>query len=665
MSDNLPAPVTAFDPRAGDAPLDDTQKASQADKRKLALEAIRAARPGNTGSTSNIAQRSGGEIGFIYLRVSTKEQARTGGGAEGYSIPAQREACYAKAKQLGITIREEYVDAGESARSADRDELQRMLRDIKTVKPDHVIVHKIDRLARNREDDIAINLMLRKHGARLVSCTENIDDTPSGRLLYGLMAEIAQFYSGNLAQEVLKGLVRKAQEGGTPFRAPLGYLNRRETRGSAEYSWVELDSERAEIIRWCFEQYATGEWSAIDLTLVAQAKGLTSRPTPSRPGKPVSLTTMYKILANPYYMGIISYQGIHYEGKHQPLIEPDVWLANQAILAAHNHTGEKDRTHNHYLRSTIYCSACGARLIFSRNRGKSGEHYDYFFCVKKKTKANNCSRRAMRLERIEDGIASFYRRFRVRPEYAEQIRTAVRDELAAQQAEASRGLERASSRKQRVQDEREKLLQAHYGGAIPQDLLASEMKRLTRELAAADTEIKAAQVSTADVEATLNQALIAASHCEQAYLIAPDHVKRQINQGFFEKLFIDEDGTVERAEMTEPFAALLDAGHAIQALASGTEASRTSPADVLRATFGETIAVTDRVQNNTPGARIASGRCLNKDLLVELRGIEPLTFSMRTRRATNCATAPCLVLDELISGSSSTVKGGHSPTARR
>ena len=155
-------------------------------------------------------------IAFSYLRVSTKEQARTGGGAEGYSIPAQRDACLTKAAELGAVIESEYVDAGESARSAHRDQLQQMLTDIKTVKPDYVIVHKIDRLARNREDDIAINLLLKRYGVTLISCTENIDDTPTGRLLYGLMAEIAQFYSGNLALEVMKGLVRKAEEGGHP-----------------------------------------------------------------------------------------------------------------------------------------------------------------------------------------------------------------------------------------------------------------------------------------------------------------------------------------------------------------------------------------------------------------------------------------------------------------
>jgi site-specific DNA recombinase len=366
-----------------------------ASDKQRALDAIRSVRLGQTRSTPGLKGSQDTEIGFIYLRVSTREQARSGGGAEGYSIPAQRDACHARARQMGVTIQGEYVDAGESARSADRDQLQQLLKDIKTRRPDYVLVHKIDRLARNREDDLAINLLLRKHGVKLISCTENIDDTPSGKLLYGLMAEIAQFYSANLAEEVMKGLRRKADEGGTPFRAPLGYSNRRETREGVERSWVELDPERADIIRWCFEQYATGEWSGIDLTLAAQAKGLTSRPNRNRPAIPIGLTGIYHILANPYYMGVVSYQGIHYEGKHQPLVEPDVWLAVQHVLAAHNHTGEKDRTHNHYLRSTIYCSACGGRKVYSENKGNGGT-YAYFFCVKRKTKTNNCQRSAIR-----------------------------------------------------------------------------------------------------------------------------------------------------------------------------------------------------------------------------------------------------------------------------
>lgn len=605
--------------------------------------ALEAARSRNQWPTrANVPQRRAGRdtpIGFSYLRVSTKDQARTGGGAEGYSIPAQRDACRAKAAGMGVLLEPqyEYVDAGESARSADRDQLQQMLADIKTVKPDYVFVHKIDRLARNRADDIAINFMLKKHGVTLISCTENIDDTPSGRLLYGLMAEIAQFYSSNLALEVMKGSLRKAEEGGTPFRAPLGYLNRRERRGNVELSWVEWDPERAELVRWCLVQYATGEWSAIDLTLAARAKGLTTRPTATSHAQPISLTTMYHLLANPYYMGVVSYQGIHYEGKHQPLIEPETWLRIQDLLAAHHHTGEKNRTHMHYLRSTIYCSACGGRLVFSRNSGRGGT-YDYFMCVKKKTKTNNCNRSAVRVERVEEGIAAFYGRFRTRPEHVALIQAAVREELAASQAEATHARQRAEKRKGQADGERAKLLQAHYAGAIPQDLLATEMQRLTRELAEADTEIAAAKASTVDVEKKLAHALVAAEHCERAYLTAPSSIRRQINQGFFVKLFIDEDGEVARAELTEPFATLLD-GRTNVVTARATDADNASdvageaPSVHDDAAGQETVATandaTIRTYTNTPRDYIQTGPSLQDKYLVGAAGIEPTTAGLQ------------------------------------
>ena len=129
----------------------------------------------------------------LYLRVSTKEQAERDGDPEGYSIPAQREACTRKAAALDAVVIEEFADRGESARNADRPDLQRMLAYVAANQVDYVIVHKVDRLARNRADDVEITLAIRSAGAALVSCTENIDETPSGILLHGIMSSIAEF----------------------------------------------------------------------------------------------------------------------------------------------------------------------------------------------------------------------------------------------------------------------------------------------------------------------------------------------------------------------------------------------------------------------------------------------------------------------------------------
>ena len=100
----------------------------------------------------------------IYLRVSTREQAEMGGEVEGYSIPAQRAACSRKAESLEAVVVEEFVDRGESAKTAKRPELMKMLRYLDEHSVDYVIVHKVDRLARNRADDVAITIAIKERG---------------------------------------------------------------------------------------------------------------------------------------------------------------------------------------------------------------------------------------------------------------------------------------------------------------------------------------------------------------------------------------------------------------------------------------------------------------------------------------------------------------------
>jgi site-specific DNA recombinase len=110
----------------------------------------------------------------IYLRVSSAQQADTDYDPEGFSIPAQREACQRKAASLGATVVEEFLDRGESAKTAKRPSLQAMLARLKSGDPvDFCIGHKVDRLARNRADDVAIAVDVRSAGTAGISNREH------------------------------------------------------------------------------------------------------------------------------------------------------------------------------------------------------------------------------------------------------------------------------------------------------------------------------------------------------------------------------------------------------------------------------------------------------------------------------------------------------------
>ncbi|MBX3094855.1 MAG: recombinase family protein [Cryobacterium sp.] len=151
------------------------------------------------------------------MRVSTARQASTDGEAEGYSIPQQREWCARKARELGDEMVEEIVDAGASARSADRSELQRMLAALAALPPVSTTssCNKRDRLPRDRADDVRIMVAIRQAEATLVSVVEVVDETPSGKLMHGVLASMAAYYLANLATEAKKSIAQKAKSGGT------------------------------------------------------------------------------------------------------------------------------------------------------------------------------------------------------------------------------------------------------------------------------------------------------------------------------------------------------------------------------------------------------------------------------------------------------------------
>ena len=483
-----------------------------------------------------------------YIRVSTREQAQRGGSEEGFSLPAQREANKRKAQSMGALVVKEFADRGESARSANRPELQKMLAYLKEDGGiDYVIVHKLDRLARNRADDVEINRAFEEAGVRLVSTSENIDQTPGGMLLHGIMSSIAEFYSRNLANEVIKGMGEKARNGGTLGKAPLGYLNvRARDENGREIRTIALDEERAPLIRLAFTEYATGNWTVRQLADHLNTLGLNIPPTPRRCAKPITTTRLHEILRHPYYKGVVQFQGVEYAGKHEPLVDSQTWQTVQTILASRRY-GERQRIHNHFLKSTVVCGQCGARLSVQNAKNSKGTIYPYFVCARR-CRLHDCAFTAVLIDVVEERIVDLYRTIQLSAADRTQIEHYLHDELSQIEGDKAKAVRSLTTRRTNIEDRRRRLLHAHYEGAVPLDLLKEEQAELSTELSQIERQLAAYQADAAEVRQHLTQALDLLEDCHRLYTAAPDHLKKLLNQVFFQRVLVnplvDEDGRV-------------------------------------------------------------------------------------------------------------------------
>lgn len=399
----------------------------------------------------------------IYLRVSTVAQATRGREPEGYSIPAQREACQAKAAELDAEVVAEYVDRGESAKTADRPELKALLTRLEEKRDlDYVIVHKVDRLARNRYDDATITYALHEAEVELVSVTENIDRTPVGSFMHAIVAANAEFYSANLAAEAKKGLVQKAKTGGTPHRAPLGYLNVRKLIEGQEIRTVEVDPERAPHVRWAFAAYASGAYTLDTLLAALTERGLRTRPTMTRAALPLSRSRLATTLQNPYYVGIVRYAGVEYQGRHEPLIDRDTFRQGKGG------TGYPQQRHREGPKApplpegSLFCGRCGSRMSLTYAQGNGGR-YAYFYCIGRK-QGTGCKQPHVAVDLIETAVERTYDEVMLPRKQAERIRTKLGKAMSGMREQATAEATRQRRRLATLSKEREAAARLLRGG---------------------------------------------------------------------------------------------------------------------------------------------------------------------------------------------------------
>ena len=480
----------------------------------------------------------------VYLRVSTARQANKNGEAEGYSIPAQRAVCSRKAAELGAEVTEEYVDAGASARSADRPGLQALLTRVEVGDLDFVIVHKLDRLARDRADDVMIGIKIHQAGAVLVSASEQIDDTPAGTLLHGIMATIAEFYSKNLSNEAKKGIAEKAKRGGTHGVAPLGYFNTLSRVNGHEVKGVEIDEERADHIRWAFAAYATGDWSITQIQDALEERGLKSRTSQAFIGTPLNHAQVHRMLTHPYYIGKVVHRGVIYPGIHESLVSEAEWFAVQTILATRRIAGDRAWRHSHYLKGTVFCERCKGRMGFGHSRGKMGVVYTYFFCLGRHTGRTECDLPYVNVDELEKRIEQLWRKVQFSEETIQRTREIIDEELALSEKQAAGLAADQRRRLQRLERQKQKLIDAYLAEALTVEDLKPRQAAVMAEMADAQRLIEATELNGQIIRERIDVVLELLRRAGDLYALCSPDQRRMLNQAMFEAIRVDiqDDG---------------------------------------------------------------------------------------------------------------------------
>ena len=307
-------------------------------------------------------------IAACYIRVSTEDQTE-------YSPDAQLAAMqrYADANEIYIDPAHIYRDEGISGRSAaKRPGFQTMIAAAK--RKDHpfdvILVHKLDRFARSREDSVVYKSMLQREcHVRVVSITEPISDDKTAIIMEPILEAMAEYYSVNLSEEVKKGMTQKAITGGLQAAPAFGYR--------VEHNVLVPDPDTAPYVVEFFKRFAEGQG------LFPIAKWANSIGLRTRRGNPFENRTIEYILRNPVYIGKLRWNPkgrtrrdfknpnlIISAGKHEPLISQDLWDAVQnrldEVKRLHPYKGKPiGVTRKHWLCGILRCASCGGTLVVS------------------------------------------------------------------------------------------------------------------------------------------------------------------------------------------------------------------------------------------------------------------------------------------------------------
>ena len=443
----------------------------------------------------------------LYARVSSDRQDVD------LSVSAQLRALKEYAKANGYSVAREYIDEAESGRVADRPQFREMIEEGSKPKApfEVILVWKFSRFTRKREHAVAFKSQLRRKGIRVVSITEQAEDNATGRLLEGIIESVDEYYSENLAQEVVRGMREAASRGFfLGSKAPFGYRKVKVSDGAKERPTLEVDPATAPVVSEIFEKSLRGS-GLKELCKELNERGVTNR------GKRWNKGGLHYVLRNEAYTGAAVWgrtskgekdaDPVRVEGAWPALVSRELFEdVQQAMSERAPKVQRPGRVGSQYLLSGLLkCGVCGRP--YSAQGAKSGQ-FAYYICgTLFREGAGTCSARYLNAPRLETFVVEKIRERILNEETIVALVTLVAEEIDAMAGEMSGRLEVVEAELGDVRKRLEKLYEAIETSELTLEVLSPRifsLRHREEQLEAAredaETQLEQRRVELPDTE---------------------------------------------------------------------------------------------------------------------------------------------------------------------
>jgi site-specific DNA recombinase len=463
----------------------------------------------------------------IYCRVSTKEQVE-----EGNSLITQEKNCREYALKNSYEIVQVFIEQGESAKTIHRTELKKLMSFCTDRKNNinAVIAYKIDRISRNIADYTQIRLLLKQKGVDIKSTSEHFEDTPAGKFMENIIANVAQFDNDVRTERTVGGLKEAVREGRYVGCAPLGYDNIR-IAGKANIVF----NSQAPLVKKTFELIAKNVLTVEDVRKQMIKEGLSTKG-----GKLVSRSQFYRLLKNSAYAGLIFRFGEINKGVYQPLISEELFNHVQQVLNKRKKNSVRTYTINNPdfpLRRFVVHSS-GLKLTGSWSQGKT-KKYAYYRFLRKGLEFSK--------SQIEDAFKNFLGQYEYDENKFEMLKQKLKENVIQKQADK---IKKAKLLEQKIADLNSKqtvLIEKNIQGVISNHILQQQLSFVESEILKTHKLLLTLPNANRKIESLLEFAKEFLKNPDKIWEIAPVHLKLRL-QWFEFPQGITFDGKVFRTQ---------------------------------------------------------------------------------------------------------------------